>query len=408
MIHKLDKPTAVIALIALLNTMGFGLIIPVMPELLAEFRAGSVARAAAIGGYLSLSFAVMQFLFSPLLGALSDRFGRRPVLMASLAVKAADYLLMALAPSLWLIFVGRLVSGAGSATYAVAYAYLADRAPDKERARLFGIIGAAGGMGFVLGPFAGGLIGTLGTRAPFMASAALTLAALIATHFVVRESLPPAERRPIAWQSANPFGPLTVRNTGVPVILFAAFFLDAMAGFSFPAVWAYFGAARYGWDSTMIGLSFGIMGLSYAVMQSAAIGPLTGRLGNINTARLALVVAIPGYLVLVWLPWGLVAMVLMLPLTLRAITGTVLTAQASTLTGNDRQGEIQGTLSSTNALASMIAYPLMTQVFTAQMEAASGESWRAGAPFLLAAGFSIIALLLLALDRTRHERGNAP
>lgn len=167
MTAQIDRPTAVICVIAGLNTMGLGLIMPVMPALLADFGKVNVAEAAAIGGALSLVFAAMQFLFSPLLGALSDRFGRRPVLLASLALSSVDYLLMALAPFLWMVFVGRVISGISSSTFSVAGAYLADRSNSTDRASSFGLLGAAAGIGFVLGPFIGGLLGAYGPLRPF-------------------------------------------------------------------------------------------------------------------------------------------------------------------------------------------------------------------------------------------------
>ena len=391
-----DRATAVICTIAILNTMGLGLIMPVMPELLAGFQGGSIAKAAAIGGYLSLVFAAMQFVFSPILGALSDRYGRRPILLGSLALASADYLIMAMTPYLWVIFVGRMLSGASSATLSVANAYLADRSSKEDRTKFFGYVGAAAGIGFVMGPFIGGLLGNFGPRAPFYAASALSLVALVGTVFFVQESLPEKNRRPVTWKIINPLGPLLFRVQGVSLALFAVYFLDALAGFVFPAVWAYFGAARYGWDSTTIGLSFGIIGICFVMTQAAVLGPVAKRIGNLNVAALGLSLGIAGFLTLVWLQSGLFALILLPVFSFRAIVGIAIIGQSSAQVDPDRQGQLQGTFASLGALASLVSFPMMTHLFASQLSTGgSANTWHSGAPFLLAAGLGGMALLLL-------------
>jgi DHA1 family tetracycline resistance protein-like MFS transporter len=369
---------------------------PVMPELLAGFQGGSIAKAAAIGGYLSLIFAAMQFVFSPILGALSDRYGRRPILLGSLALASADYLIMAMAPYLWLIFVGRMLSGASSATFSVANAYLADRSSKEDRTKFFGYVGAAAGIGFVMGPFIGGLLGTFGPRAPFYAASALSLVALLGTMLFVQESLPEENRRPITWKIINPLGPLLSRVQGVSLALFAVYFFDALAGFVFPAVWAYFGAARYGWNSSTIGLSFGIIGICFVLTQAAILGPVAKRIGNLNVAALGLSLGVAGFLTLVWLQSGLFALILLPVFSFRAIVGIAIVGQSSAQVDPDRQGELQGRFASLGALASLISFPMMTQLFAFQLSnGGSANTWHSGAPFLLAAGLGGIAFLLL-------------
>lgn len=393
-----DRATAVICTIAILNTMGLGLIMPVMPELLAGFQGGSIARAAAIGGYLSLVFAAMQFVFSPILGALSDRYGRRPILLGSLALASADYLMMAMAPYLWMIFVGRILSGASSATLSVANAYLADRSSKEDRTKFFGYVGAAAGIGFVMGPFIGGLLGTYGPRAPFYAASALSLVALVGTIIFVQESLPEENRRPITWKIINPLGPLLSRVQRVSLALFAVYFFDALAGFVFPAVWAYFGAARYGWNSTTIGLSFGIMGICFVLTQAAVLGPVAKRIGNLNVAALGLSLGVAGFLTLVWLQSGLFALILMPVFSFRAIVGIAIVGEISAQVDPNRQGQLQGTFASLGALASLVSFPMMTQLFASQLSnGGSANTWHSGAPFLLAAGLGGLALLLLVV-----------
>ncbi len=391
-----DRATAVICTIAILNTMGLGLIMPVMPELLAGFQGGSIARAAAIGGYLSLVFAAMQFVFSPILGALSDRYGRRPILLGSLALASADYLMMAMAPYLWVIFLGRMLSGASSATFSVANAYLADRSTKEDRTKFFGYVGAAAGIGFVMGPFIGGLLGTYGPRAPFYAASALSLLTLVGTILFVQESLPGENRRPITWKIINPLGPLLSPLQGVSLALLAVYFFDALAGFAFSAVWAYFGAARYGWNSTTIGLSFSIIGICFVLTQAVILGPVAKRVGNLNVAALGLSLGIAGFLTLVWLQSGLFALMLLPVFAFRAIVGITIVGQTSAQVDPDRQGELQGRFASLGALASLISFPMMTQLFASQLSnGGSANTWHSGAPFLLAAGLGGIALLLL-------------
>lgn len=391
-----DRATAVICTIAILNTMGLGLIMPIMPELLAGFQGGSIAKAAGIGGYLSLVFAAMQFIFSPILGALSDRYGRRPILLGSLALASADYLMMAMAPYLWVIFLGRMLSGASSATFSVANAYLADRSSKEDRTKFFGYVGAAAGIGFVMGPFIGGLLGTYGPRAPFYATSALSLVTLVGTILFAKESLPDENRRPITWKIINPLGPLLSPLQGVSLALFAVYFFDAIAAFAFSAVWAYFGAARYGWSSTTIGLSFSIIGICFVLTQVVILGPVAKRIGNLNVAVLGLSLGIAGFLTLVWLQSGLLALILLPVFSFRAMVGITIVGQTSAQVDPDRQGELQGRFASLGALASLISFPLMTRLFTSQLtNGGSANTWHSGAPFLLAAGLTGVALLLL-------------
>lgn len=393
---KFGRATAVICTIAMLNTMGLGLIMPIMPELLAGFQGGSIAKAAVIGGYLSLVLAAMQFVFSPILGALFDRYGRRPVLLGSLALASVDYLMMAMAPYLWMIFGGRMLSGASSATLSVANAYLADRSSKEDRTKFFGYVGAAAGIGFVMGPFIGGLLGTIGPRAPFYAASALSLVALVGTMFFVQESLPEENKRPVTWKVINPLGPLLSPVQGVSLALFAVYFFDALAGFVFPAVWAYFGAARYGWNSTTIGVSFGIIGTCFVLTQAVILGPVAKRIGNLNVAALGLSLGIAGFLTLVWLQSGLFALILLPVFSFRAIVGIAIVGESSAQVDPDRQGRLQGTFVSLGALASLVSFPMMTQLLASQLSnGGPTNTWHSGAPFLLAAGLACLALLLL-------------
>lgn len=394
---RFDRPTAVICAIGALNALGLGLIMPVMPALLADFDTGSIARAASIGGLLSLVFAVMQFLCSPMLGALSDRYGRRPVLLGSLALSALDYLLMAIAPYLWILFIGRMISGVSSSTFAVASAYLTDRSTNADRAGSLGVLGAAFGIGFVMGPFVGSLLGAYGPRVPFLVAAMLSFVAFVVAYLILPETLARSMRRPVSRASINPFAPLFYLRQSLPIVLLGAFFLDAMAGFTFPAVWAYYGAVRFDWDATMIGISFGVMGVGFAVAQATLVRPTVARLGNIGTVRLALSAGIVGFLAMFQTDQGLLALMILPTFAVLSLARTGLAAQMSIDVADDAQGGMQGTLASISALASIIAFPLMSQAFSWGAEIAAPEHGVAGLPFLIAAAFCALSLVFLTV-----------
>ena len=368
-----------------LDAIGIGLIFPVMPDLIREVTGRPLSEAALWGGVLATSFAVMQFLFGPIIGALSDRFGRRPVLLLSLVVMAADYLVMALAGSIWLLLAARLVSGIAAATFSTAGAYIADITPADQRGRRFGLIGAGFGVGFVLGPLIGGLLAAIDPRAPFYAAAALALANLTFGFFVLPETVTAATRRPFSFARANPLGALraVTRLPGLRRIL-ATFLLLGIAMNVYPSIWAYFGQARFGWDTTMVGVSLAVYGVSFALGQALLVGPLIRRFGEHRAAHYGMwvnVVTLTG-LGLVTAP---TLALLLTPVTaLGGVVTPALQAIASRSTPADAQGELQGVFSSLNAIAMITAPLIMTTTF-AQFSAADAPVFAPGAPFLLAA-----------------------
>ena len=372
--------------------MGIGLIIPVMPDLIREVNGGTLASAAVWGGILATSFAVMQFLFGPLLGGLSDRFGRRPVLLLSLVVMSADYLVMALAGSIWLLLAGRIVGGITAATQATASAYMADISTPEKKAANFGLIGAAFGMGFVMGPLIGGLLAEYGTRAPFYAAAGLAALNALFGWIVLTETVTERIRRPFSWARANPLGSLRVLGQ-LPGLgpLLLVFFLYQLAFIVYPAVWSYFAVERFGWSPAMIGISLALFGIMLAVVQGGLMPTVLRLLGERGAVIYGLAFDVLAFGALAIVASGTIALIL-IPLT--AFAGVVTPALQGIMskTVNDnQQGELQGALTSIGALAMIVSPLVMTSVFAA-FSGPSTPIYLPGAPFILSAGLVIIAV----------------
>lgn len=255
----------------MIDAMGIGLVLPIMPELILDVQGGTLASAAVWGGVLSTAFATMQFLFGPVLGNLSDAFGRRPVLLVSLVVMALDYVVMALAGSIWVLLAGRIVGGITAATHSTAAAFMADVSRPQDKAANFGLLGAAFGIGFVLGPLLGGLLGEFGTRAPFWAAAGLSALGFGLGLLVMPETVTEKTRRPFSWNRANPAGSLRAIAAlpGIRPLLWV-YFLYSVSIYVYPAIWSYFTLERFGWSPQMIGISLGLYGIGMAAVQGGA------------------------------------------------------------------------------------------------------------------------------------------
>ncbi len=392
-------PVVFILITVMIDAMGIGLMIPVMPDLIREVTGGDLANAALWGGVLTTVFAVMQFLFGPVIGNLSDRFGRRPVLLISLVVMAADYVVMAVAGTMWLLLLGRIVGGITSATQATASAYMADISDPDKKAQNFGLVGAAFGLGFVIGPLLGGLLGEWGTRAPFWAAAALAGANAVLGYFVLRETVTDTIRRPFEWRRANPFG--AFKSLGeLPGLgrLFSVFFLYQVAFFVYPAVWAYYGQARFGWNAGMIGLSLGLFGIMMAVVQGGLIRLILARLGERGTVIYGLVFDVFAFGALAFVTSGTVALILTPLAALGAVITPALQGIMSKAVGVKRQGELQGALTSVGAIAMIVSPMVMTGVF-AQYTRAEADVFFPGAPFLLSLALIVVALVVFLIPR---------
>jgi len=379
-----------------LDAIGIGLIFPVMPDLIRAVTGDSLSHAALWGGVLAAAFAVMQFLFGPAVGSLSDSFGRRPVLLVSLAVMAADYLVLATAASIWLLLAARVVAGMTAATYSTATAFIADITPPADRGRRFGLIGAGFGVGFVLGPLIGGVLAGIDTRAPFYAAAALASANLMFGLLVLPETVTNQNRRRFTLARANPAGALyavtRLAQARRPLLVFL---ILAVAMNVYPAIWAYYGQARFGWNTTMVGVSLAIYGVSYALGQALLVGPLIKRFGEHRAAFWGMTVDIASLTALGLVTSGALALVLTPITALSGVTTPALQAILSRDTPENAQGELQGVLSSLSALAMITAPPLMTTTFAA-FTAASAPIFAPGAPFLLAAAMMVICAGLMS------------
>jgi DHA1 family tetracycline resistance protein-like MFS transporter len=377
-------PLVFVLLTVMIDAMGIGLIMPIMPSLIVEVQGGSLADAAIWGGVLSTVFAVMQFLFSPVLGSLSDAIGRRPVLLVSLFVMALDYLVMALAGSLWLLLAGRLVGGITAATHSTAGAYIADISKPHEKAANFGLLGAGFGAGFVLGPLIGGLLGEMGTRAPFYAAAALSALNFALGWFVMRETVTDKTRRAFDWRRANPFGAFRAmaRIPGIANLLWV-YFLYSVAIYVYPSIWSYFTAERFGWDTKVIGVSLAIYGVSMALVQGWLLRHCVRWFGERRTVLWGQIFDFIAFGILAFITSGSLALALIPVSALGAVVQPALQGIMSRAVDDNQQGELQGVMTAVHAL-SMIISPMMMTLTFAHFTRAEAAIYLPGAPFLLA------------------------
>ena len=377
-----------------IDAMGIGLIIPVMPDLLQQIEGGDLGNAAIWGGILATVFAVMQFIFGPTIGSLSDRFGRRPVLLVSLVIIAVDFIVMGLAHSIWLLVFTRIIGGIAAATQATAAAFISDISTPENRSANFGILGATFGVGFVLGPLMGGLLGEVGLRVPFFAAAALATLNLILGYFVLPETVTDQTRRPFDIKRANPLGALTqIRLIPGLSRFLLVFFLYEFAFYVYPAVWVYYAKAQFGWDSGMLGVSLASFGISVAVVEGILIRRILPWLGERRAIVLGFIFSIGIFVVLGFLTSGFWAL-LLAPIS--ALGSVVIPAMRGTFANKaeaNQQGEIQGIVSSTQSLAVIFAPLVLTYVFYASTRP-DGPIFLPGAPFLLAAAIVGLTLTL--------------
>ncbi len=378
----------------LLDVIGFGLVIPVLPGLLEEMTGGDLSTASKWGGLLMFTYAGMQFLFSPVMGALSDAHGRRPVILASLFAFSLDFVLQGWAPTLGWFFLGRIIAGITGATFTSATAYIADVSPPEKRAQNFGIIGAAFGMGFIIGPLLGGLVAHYGgLRAPFFAAAALAMINALYGFFILPESLTPENRRPFDWKRANPVGSL--RQLGkYPVILglVGALLLIQIAGHANMSTWTYITMEKFRWGSFEVGMSLAFVGLVSGIVQGLLSRKIIPALGANKSVTWGLFMYGVGFVLFAYATQGWMMYAFMIPFGLGGIAGPALQSIISNQVPPNAQGELQGGLTSLMSLTSIIGPLVMTNLFS-YFTQENAPIHFPGAPFLLGAVLTFMSLI---------------
>lgn len=397
-----------IFIVLMLDVLAMGVVIPVLPKLVEELSNASPADAVRIGGWIALTWAVAQFIATPIQGALSDRFGRRPVLLLSMTGLGLDYVLTALAPSIAWLFIARALSGATAASFSTANAYIADTTPPEKRPQAFGLMGAAFGIGFVVGPALGGLAGSYDPRLPFWVAAGLTLLNALYGYFVLPESLPPERRtKHFTFANANFLASLRLLGSNFQLAgLGAAHFFYAIAHNVYPAVFIWFTMYRYGWSETTNGLALAATGISSVVVQAGLIGPVVKRLGHKHSMIAGLSFGIIGFLIYAIGPTDISVWI---AIPIAALWGFYTPAAQTVMTQRvdpSQQGQLQGALGALMGIAAIISPPLYTNVFALSIEASKdAAAWPVlGAPFFVAAALLICALIaVMRATRTRSE-----
>jgi MFS transporter, DHA1 family, tetracycline resistance protein len=378
----------------LIDVIGFGIIIPVVPQLIQELSGGTLSEASVIGGWLLFAYSFMQFICAPIVGGLSDRYGRRPVLLLALFGFGLDYLLTSFAPTVAWLFAGRIVAGIMGASFTTGAAYIADISTPEKRAQNFGIIGAAFGLGFIIGPLIGGLLGPYGTRVPFMAAAGLTMINWLYGYFILPESLKPENRRKFEWKRANPIGSL-MHLKRYPVImgLVASLVMIYIAAHAVQSNWAFYTMEKFKWDDRMVGISLAFVGTMFAIVQGFLIRKIIPRLGNYRSVYVGLGLSASGYILYAfagesWMMFAVTAVY-----CLGGIAGPALQGIISTQVPPTEQGELQGALTGLMSVTSIIGPVVMTNTF-AYFTAINAPSYFPGAPMALGAVLSVVATLM--------------
>ena len=392
---------AFIFMTMLVDTIGLGIILPVTPKLIAELTGQGMSEAARWGGWLFFAYALMQFFCAPAIGNLSDRFGRRPVLLISLSVLGVDYLITALAPTIFWLFVARLLSGMAGAAYPTANAYIADVSPPEKRAANFGLVGAAFGIGFVIGPAIGGVLGQHGTRLPFYVSAAIAFCNALYGFTVLKESLPYNRRRKFEWWRANPLGAvLALRRFPAMLGLFGVIVLMRLAHDANPVIWTYYTMLKFNWTPSQVGYSLMVVGAMMTVVYSFLTRIIIPRIGESRSVFLGLACGAIGFMGYAFATHGWMLYASMAVWVLMALSGPSLNAIMSRQVGPDEQGELQGALASLGSLTSVAAPPILSNLF-GYFTSAAAPVYFPGAAFLAGSVCLAMSALLFAWTRRR-------
>jgi DHA1 family tetracycline resistance protein-like MFS transporter len=390
-----NRALTFIFITVLIDAIGFGIVIPVFPQMIVRLSGQPLAQAAEVSGWIAFMYASIQFVMGPVIGGLSDRFGRRPLLLASLAAFAADYVVMAFAPTLWWLVAARAVAGITGATFPTAYAYIADATPPDKRGANFGLIGMAFGLGFIIGPALGGFVARFGTEVPFLVSAGLAAANFLYGLFVLPESLPKERRRAFEWRRANPVGALLRLKSAHPVVLMlaATVFVWTLSYQSLYSIWSYHGQLRYGWNAEQVGWSLAAVGLTGAIVQGFLGRKLIPRFGQRRIIWLGIMSALAGYSIYAAADVGWMVYV---GIAISACQGLVFPCLQGLMSAEippSEQGELQGAVASIQSLSAIIGPPLMTTVFS-RFSADGAAVYAPGAPFVVSLIFVGVTAML--------------
>ncbi len=379
----------------LIDVIGIGIIIPIMPSLYQELTGGTVSEASRYSAYLVFMYSAIQFVFSPIIGGLSDQYGRRPVLLFSLFGFAADYVFLALAPTIGWLFLGRAISGITGASFATANAYIADVTEPEKRAQSYGLLGAAFGIGFIIGPTLGGFLGQYGNRIPFVVSAVLAGINWLYGYFILPESLAPENRRKFDIKRANPIGSLlNFRKYPFILTLVGSLFLVNVSNFATQGTWSFYGAEKFNWSQKDIGFSLGFVGIMVALVQGGLIRVIIPKLGKERALFLGLAVNAVGLMAFAFASSTWMMYAIMVPFAIGGIAGPAFQGIISNQVKANEQGEVQGGITSLMSIAAIVGQPLMLglfRVFTKTKE----EFYFPGAPFVLGSILSLISLFLV-------------
>ncbi|PJE41250.1 MAG: tetracycline resistance MFS efflux pump [Flavobacterium sp.] len=402
---KKNKKQAAIGFIfitMLIDITGWGIIIPVIPKLIAELIHGDISEAAKYGGWLTFAYAITQFVCAPLIGNLSDKYGRRPIILISLFAFALDYLLLAFSPTIVWLFVGRIIAGLTGASITTASAYIADVSTPENRAKNFGMIGAAFGLGFIIGPVLGGLLGQYGSRVPFYAAAVLCLLNFLYGYFILPESLSKENRRAFEWKRANPIGALlNLKKYPSLIGLILAIFLLYVGSHAVHSNWSFFTMYRFGWDEKMVGISLGVVGLLVGLVQGGLVRFTSPRLGNQKSIYLGLSLYTIGMLLFAFATQSWMMFAFLVPYCLGGIAGPALQSEVSGKVPANEQGEIQGTLASLMSASAIIGPPMMTNTFYFFTHD-EAPFQLPGAPFILGGFLMLVSTILAYYSMKKH------
>lgn len=392
-----NKKSAAIGFIfitMLIDITGWGIIIPVIPKLIKELIHGDISEAAKIGGWLTFAYAITQFIFAPLVGNLSDKFGRRPIILISLFAFSMDYLLLAFAPTITWIFIGRIIAGITGASITTASAYIADVSTPENRAKNFGMIGAAFGLGFIIGPVIGGLLGQYGSRVPFYAAAVLCLLNFLYGYFILPESLSKDNRREFSLKRANPIGAfLNLKKYPQLIGLVISIFLLYTASHAVHSNWSYFTMYKFNWDEKMVGISLGAIGLLVGIVQGGLIRWINPKLGNEKSIYVGMALYSIGMFLFATATESWMMFAFLIPYCLGGIAGPAMQAVISSQVPANEQGEIQGTLSSLMSASAIVGPPMMSTVFYYFTHKDAPFQF-AGAPFILGGVLMLLSTII--------------